>query len=223
MLNRTQINQLPETKRKLLDAGLNLMRLRGFNATTVDDICAKAGVTKGGFFHYFKTKDDLAAAAVTRFHELKARQFADAPFSQLDDPLDRVFGRLDFAEEAAGGTKGLTKGCLVGMLAQELSFTNSDLRALCQEKFERIARTFETDLAEAKAVYAPKAGFDPKSIAMLYLSIVQGSLMLAKASESNRVLIENIEGFRAYLGTLFGRSCGSKMKHPTKVSAESRN
>ena len=65
MSKRSQKTELPETKRKLVDAGVNLMRSRGFNATTVDDVCAAAGVTKGGFFHYFKSKDNLAAAAVT--------------------------------------------------------------------------------------------------------------------------------------------------------------
>ena len=49
MLNRTRPNEVPETKRKLVDAGINLMRARGYSATTVDDICAAAGVTKGGF------------------------------------------------------------------------------------------------------------------------------------------------------------------------------
>ena len=114
--------------------------------------------------------------------------------------------------ESSGGHKGLTKGCLVGMFAQELSLTHPRLRGLCHEKFSWIAKDFETDLAEAKAVYAPGAAFDPKNVGMLYVSIVQGSLMLAKASESNRVLSENIEQFRTYLQTLFGRSRGSTGK-----------
>ena len=222
MSNRAQTSQLPETKRKLVDAGVNLMRNRGFNATTVDDICAAAGVTKGGFFHYFKSKEDLAKAAVIRFHELKSKQFAEAPFRRLADPLDRVFGLLDFAKEASGGAKGLTKGCLIGMFAQELSFTNPELRLVCEDRFARIAKDFETDLVEAKVRYAPRAAFDPKRLAMLYVSIVQGSLMLAKASASNRVLVENLEQFRAYLQFLFGRSRGSLGKQ-TKVSVKSRN
>ena len=213
-------NELPKTKRKLVDAGVNLMRRRGFNATTVDDICTAARVTKGGFFHYFKSKDDLAAAAVTRFHDLKAKQFAEASFRRLADPLERVFARLDFAKESSGGNKGLTKGCLIGMFAQELSLTSPELRSLCQEKFARIARDFENDLAEAKALYAPRARFDPKSLAMFYVSIVQGSLMLAKTSESNLILVENIEQFRSYLQTLFGRSGRSREKQAAKVSAE---
>src|SRR5947209_7289048 len=91
------------------------------------------------------------------------------------------------------------------------------------DRFARIAKDFETDLAEAKALYAPRAAFDPKSLAMLYVSIVQGSLMLAKASESNRVLVENIEQFRAYLQTLFGQSRNSSAKRAAKVSAQAGN
>src|SRR5215471_2459061 len=113
MSNKKMTTELPETKRKLLDAGIASMRVRGFNATTVDDICEAAGVTKGGFFHYFKSKEDLAAAAVMRFDDVRAKESADAPFRRLADPLERVYGRLDFAKEAWGGNKGSSKGCLV--------------------------------------------------------------------------------------------------------------
>ncbi len=202
-INRT--TELPETKRKLVDAGVGLMRKQGFNATTVDDICSAAGVTKGGFFHYFKSKEDIAKAAVVRFRDGKRQDFDSAPFRKLADPLARVYGRLDFAKEASGGGKHLTKGCLIGMFAQELSFTNSELRNACQDSFTRVAADFEKDLAEAKLLHAPKADFNPKNVAMLYVSIIQGSLMLAKTAEANAVLHENIEQFRRYLQTLFGR------------------
>jgi TetR/AcrR family transcriptional regulator, transcriptional repressor for nem operon len=203
-----QTSELPETKRKLLDAGVSLMRQQGYNATTVDDICFAAGVTKGGFFHYFKSKEEVARAAVERFREVKAQNFQDAPFRKLADPLARVYGRLDFAKESTGGDKHLTKGCLLGMFAQELSFTHPKLRSICQESFARMASDFEKDLADAKSLHASKADFDPKNVAMLYVTIIQGSLILAKAAETNAVLHENIEQFRRYLQGLFGRSAG---------------
>jgi TetR/AcrR family transcriptional repressor of nem operon len=203
----SKINQpaeLPETKRKLVAAGVSLMRRQGFNATTVDDICASAGVTKGGFFHYFKSKQDLAKAAIIYFTEGKTQEFQEAPFRKLADPLDRVFGRLDFIREANSGTGRVTRGCLFGMFAQELSFTNPELRVACQESFARVIADFQRDLAEAKSAHLPQVDFDPKSVAMLFVSILQGSLILAKVSEANAVLLENIEQFRAYLQSLFG-------------------
>ena len=204
MLNRTQPIELSETKRKLLDAGIELMRARGYNATTVDDICSTAGVTKGGFFHYFKSKDEIARAALTRFHEGKVKDYEEAPFRKHADPLDRVFGRLDYVEKASGGTGHTTKGCLIGVFAQEMAFANPELRNVCQGFFTKIAEDFSRDLADAKAAYAPKAKFDPKKLAMLYVSVVQGSLMMAKAAGSNEVLRDNIEQFRSYLKSLFG-------------------
>jgi TetR/AcrR family transcriptional regulator, transcriptional repressor for nem operon len=208
MTSTNQISELPETKRRLLDAGVSLMRQQGYNATTVDDICHAAGVTKGGFFHYFKSKEEVAKAAVERFREVKTQSFQDAPFRQLVDPLARVYGRLDFAKESTGDGKHLTKGCLMGVFAQELSFTHPELRSVCQESFTRMAGDFEKDLAEAKSLHSPKANFDPKNVAMLYVTIIQGSLMLAKAAETNAVLHENIEQFRRYLQGLFGQSSG---------------
>src|SRR5271167_651780 len=95
MTTINQTTELPETKRKLVDAGVGLMRKQGFNATTVDDICSAAGVTKGGFFHYFKSKEDIAKAAMARFRDGKRQDFDNAPFRKLADPLDRVYGRLD--------------------------------------------------------------------------------------------------------------------------------
>ena len=52
-----------DSKTKLLDAALKVIRAKGYAAATVEDICSEAGVTKGSFFHHFKTKDDLALSA----------------------------------------------------------------------------------------------------------------------------------------------------------------
>jgi TetR/AcrR family transcriptional repressor of nem operon len=203
MSSQNNTTERSGTRLKLVDAAVMLMRQKGFTATTVDDICAEAHVTKGGFFHYFKSKDHIAKAALERFHEGKVKDFREAPFRLLADPLDRVFGRLDFAKKASGGARRVTKGCLMGMFAQELSFTNPELRGICGDIFVRIAKDFEKDLGEAKAAHPPRIAFEPKSMAMLYVAIIQGSLMLAKAAESNAVLAENIEQLRGYLQTLF--------------------
>ena len=53
-------------KTKILDAALRVINAKGYAATTVDDLCAASDVTKGAFFHHFKSKDDLAVAAAER-------------------------------------------------------------------------------------------------------------------------------------------------------------
>jgi TetR/AcrR family transcriptional repressor of nem operon len=161
-------------------------------------------VTKGGFFHYFKSKDELAGAALAHFYEGKVKDYEDAPFRKLPDPLDRVFGRLDYVESTVGDRNHHTKGCLIGVFVQELAFTNPVLRSACQKFFSKIAEDFGNDLAAAKTAHAPDAAFDPARLAVFYVAIVQGSLLLAKAAENSEVVGANIEQFRSYLRILFG-------------------
>ena len=53
----------PTARTKLLDAALRLIRTKGYAATAIDDLCHAAGVTKGAFFHHFRSKEELAVAA----------------------------------------------------------------------------------------------------------------------------------------------------------------
>src|SRR5438445_9036880 len=86
----------PLTKQKLLDAAQELMLAKGFTATSVDEICDTASLTKGSFFHYFESKEHLGRAVVEHFYAWRRQMFEQAPFHQIKDPLERVFGRIDF-------------------------------------------------------------------------------------------------------------------------------
>jgi TetR/AcrR family transcriptional repressor of nem operon len=195
---RSENSELPETKRHLVDAGVALMRQQGYTATTVEDICAAAGVTKGAFFHYFKSKEDIARAALQRFG--LGQDLHDAPFRKLADPMDRVHGRLEFIMESV---RGESKGCLIGMIAQEMGLTSPEFRELCQGLFLHLANDFAADLAAAKAACAPGADFEPEKVAWLFVAIFQGSSLLAKVSGSNALLLNNIAQFQCYVKFLF--------------------
>src|SRR5437763_17160396 len=79
-------------KTRLLNAALHSIRQKGYAATTVDDICREAGVTKGSFFHHFKSKDDLALAAIEYWEQMTGGLFVSAPYHQAADPVDRLLG-----------------------------------------------------------------------------------------------------------------------------------
>src|ERR1700761_2057344 len=87
----------PETARsRLLNAALRIIRGKGYHATSVDELCAAAGVTKGAFFHHFRSKEDLAVAAAAHWSTTTGELFAVAPYHGFADPLDRVLAYLDF-------------------------------------------------------------------------------------------------------------------------------
>ena len=51
-----------ETRTKIISSAIKLFSIRGFNAASVDDICADAGISKGAFYHHFKSKQELFLA-----------------------------------------------------------------------------------------------------------------------------------------------------------------
>src|ERR1700691_2748060 len=115
---------------KLLDAAISVIREKGYAATSVDELCARAGVTKGAFFHHFPTKDSLAVAAANYWSELSSSLFAAAPYHRFDDPLDRVLGYLDFRKAMLHGEVAEFT-CLAGTLGQEIYETHPDIRYAC--------------------------------------------------------------------------------------------
>jgi AcrR family transcriptional regulator len=84
-----------ETRGKFLAAATDVIRAKGYTATTVDDICAAAGLTKGSFFHHFESKEQLGIAAVEQFNAMATELFGSAPYQAKDDPRDRIFGYID--------------------------------------------------------------------------------------------------------------------------------
>src|SRR5580692_2530182 len=135
-----QLAPKTDARTKLLDAALSVIRTKGYSAASVDEMCAAAGVTKGAFFHHFKSKDELGVAAADHWSEMTGALFADAPYHKHKDPLDRVLAYVDFR-------KALLKGsvpeftCLVGTMVQEIYETNPDIRRACDASISGHAAT----------------------------------------------------------------------------------
>ena len=191
------------TKQKLLDAAQELMLTKGYTDTAVDEICAAAELTKGSFFHYFAGKEDLGREVAERFINKMRENFQAAPFRRKPDPLERVFGYIDFLIEKSRSP--MTKGCLLGTFVQELSQTHPKIRTVCAAGFEGQASSLQQDLEEAKAKYTPRARWNSRSLAEHVIAVAQGAIILAKAKQDRKVMEESLEHVREYLKSIFGK------------------
>jgi TetR/AcrR family transcriptional repressor of nem operon len=209
------------SKAKLLDATIKVVRTKGYNATRIEDVCAEAGVTKGSFFHHFKSKDDLALAALEQWKASAAELFANAPYHLAADPLDRVLAYVDFRKALlTGDLPEFT--CFAGTMVQETYATNPQLRAACESSICGHAKTLETDVEEAILKYGIGDDVTAGSLARHTQCVVQGAFILAKATGSAAAAAESIDHLRRYLTLLFRAPKKSAITRPARNGPERR-
>lgn len=191
-------------KTKLLDAAVYAIRAKGYSGTTVDDICQAAGVTKGGFFHHFESKEDLAVSAAGHFSSMADSLFTAAPFRSLPDPLDRLLGYVDFRKAILQGELP-EYTCLLGTMVQEAYDTHPPIREACDKGISTNAAMVEADIAEAMRKYGIESEWTAQSLALYTQAVLQGAFILAKAKGGPEVAADCIDHLRRYLETLFTR------------------
>lgn len=194
-----------DSRAKFLEAALTVIRSKGYEATTVDDLCAAAGLTKGSFFHHFDSKEELAIEAANHFANMAAELFENAPFRAAGDPLDRVLGYVDLRIALMRGEL-YEYTCLLGTIVQECYATHPALRTACDRHLRSHADELARDLALAKAQYAPSAPWTVESLASHMQAVVQGAFVLAKAQQSSQVAVDCLQHLRRYLELQFGRN-----------------
>jgi TetR/AcrR family transcriptional repressor of nem operon len=186
----------------LLDAAVQIIRTKGLNATTVDDLCARAGVTKGAFFHHFPSKEAMAVAAAEHWSETTGALFSAASYHDHADPVQRILGYLELrAQLIAGAPAEFT--CLVGTMAQEAFETSPNVRDACAASIFGHATTLEADFAEALAAHGVDPAITATSLARHTQTVLQGAFVLSKAANDPAVVIDSISHLRRYLEFLF--------------------
>jgi TetR/AcrR family transcriptional regulator, transcriptional repressor for nem operon len=193
-----------QSKTKLLDAALQVIRTRGYSATTIEDICNAAGVTKGSFFHHFKGKEDLAISAANYWSEMTGGLFEGAPFHAHADPLDRVLGYIDFRKTILQGTLPEFT-CLVGTMVQETFDTAPAIRDACERSISGHAATVALDIAAAMKLHNIQADWTAESLALHTQAVLQGAFILAKAKGTAQIAGDSVDHLRRYVEMLFGK------------------
>ncbi len=181
-------------KDKILEAGQELMLARGYAATTVDEICEAAGVSKGSFYHFFRTKEEVGLAILDRFAARNERVVADGPYHDANDPTQKALELVDHLIAMAGEMWG--DGCLLGTFALDLAETNPIIRNAVSEKFEGVARGLAAGMAPLAAKDRMPDGLSPKELAEHFIVVVEGALILAKAHQDWSYVNRALERFR---------------------------
>jgi TetR/AcrR family transcriptional regulator, transcriptional repressor for nem operon len=192
-----------EARARLIEAARGLVRHKGFAATSVDDLCAAAGVTKGAFFHHFPSKEALGVALVEDWTAMTGAMFAAHPYNSLPDPLDRVFAYIDLRRELLG--QPLPEfSCVAGTTVQEAYESSPPIRAAAGESIRSGFAHVLRHLQEALAAH-PVEGVTAEGLAQQFQVATQGGIILAKALDDPAPARAAFDHLERYLRLLFGR------------------
>jgi len=186
----------PTNRDKLVRAASELLRRKGFVATTVDDICEQAGVTKGAFFHHFAGKEAMAKECLRQWDAMAEGLEAGAAFQRITDPLAKAVGYMEFLIRFFSNPK-IFKSCLAGTTLQEVSQTHPELREAAHACFANAEGRFRVLLESAAASVGAKV--DSAGLAQLWMATLQGSLLLSKGSRDESVIPRSLEHVKAYI------------------------
>ena len=172
-----------ETRAKLLAAGEAAFWEKGFHNTGIQEILAAAGVPKGSFYYYFKSKEDFGIQVV----EAHARAYDNRIDPILEDPsmppLARLRGVFEFLI-ADFTSRDLRYGCLIGNLSQEMADQSDAFRVCLDEIMAGWHRAFTTCLQEAQETGQLCKSLDAEKFANFCLDSWEGAMLRAKLSKS---------------------------------------
>jgi TetR/AcrR family transcriptional repressor of nem operon len=179
-----------DANERLMTAALDLMWEESYGAVTIDDICTRADVKKGSFYYFFKSKADLAVAALEKLWVDEWKPRLDTQFSPSVEPLDRITGYLEgmYARQAEHFKKyGKVLGCPVCSVGSEVSTQEIDVNAKVREIISRKWRYYESAIRDAIAAGLIEPG-DPAKIAQTLGFLIEGAMSQARIMNNAEVL-----------------------------------
>jgi TetR/AcrR family transcriptional repressor of nem operon len=195
------------TREKILDAAQALILERGYSGTTVDDILAAAGVTKGAFFYHFKSKSDLAAALLQRFNANDEQTFNDTRMRAeklSNDPLQQVLIFIGLFEEMFTGLTEPYPGCLFASYVQELQQFDATTQTLIKDSFLRWRELLREKFDAIAKRYPPKIAIDSDDLADAFTVVFEGGFITSKALEEPDLVATQLRLNKRYIELLFG-------------------
>ena len=188
-----------ETRDRILAAATDLIHQRGYKATGVAEIVAASGVPKGSFYFYFASKEELGRVLLQRYREKQREELVRIfPEDAAAIPTIRAFFESAVRMQSDAGCKS---GCLLGNLAAEIT-ESEELRMVLAGTLHDLQQALAGAVTRGQASGELSADFAPEAAADFFLSVFEGSILLAKARRDPQALEAGLSMLARYLETL---------------------
>lgn len=172
-----------DTKTALLEAGMDIMRDKGYTNTGIQEVLSSVGVPKGSFYHYFESKENFAVEVIHHYSQSYTAKLIYFLRDESLQPLDRLkayinAGRDNFLAQ------NCCKGCLIGNLSQEMADQSEELRQVLSQVMGKWRDLFATCIDEGQATGQISKRYSPVELAEAFLSGWEGAIMRAKTTKN---------------------------------------
>lgn len=195
MLGSIFMGRTSDAREKLMEAAVALVWSGSYGGTSVDDICERAGVRKGSFYHFFESKADLAIAGMETAWQ-KRREELDHIFSPVNPPLERIRRACEgmvAKQREIKDTTGRVLGCPLHSLGSEISTWEETLRTKIRDTLAQYHRYFESALRDAHAAGEVSCA-DAAAKARMVMAYCEGLMTQARILNDISVLEEMPDG-----------------------------
>lgn len=194
------------TKERILDTAQALVLEQGFSATSLDKIIQSADLTKGAFFHHFRSKGDLAQTLIERFaaHDfVMFDKFARRADALADDPYQALIVFLKLFEEWLDNLNQPFAGCMFAVYVYESNLFDANVNGFVRESLEHWQRYYEKKFDALIAERPPKLDVSAAELAESIVAFLEGAFILSRASEKPELISRQSRLFRGYIKLLF--------------------
>lgn len=195
-----------ETRERLMDIAEVAILQKGFGATSIDEVIAEAGITKGGFFYHFRDKNQLAHALLTR-HLERDNRILDDIFGRAqeltDDPLHTLLVGLKLMAEMMANLVDGHPGCLVTTYCYNERLFDQDVRELNRQVVLAWRGRFLTMFEAINARYQPREPISPTDLADMVSTLIEGGIAISKVLREPLLLSRQVLLLRAFIRQLY--------------------
>ena len=195
-----------ETKDRLMDIAEKLILSKGFSATSIDELIQEAGITKGGFFYHFESKNALAYALMQRYRENDALLFRglfDRATELTDDPLQQMVIFVKLLAEMMDQLEDLHPGCLVASFTYELHEINEEVRAITKDSVQQWREIFKQQFEKINQQYRMNVSTSSDDLADMLTTVIEGGIILSRALNEPKALPRQLLEYRNYIQLMY--------------------
>ena len=195
-----------DTRKRILDTAQRMILDRGYVGVSVDGLISELGLTKGAFFHHFKSKGELARTLIERYSTEGVELFEEslARAKKLsDDPLQQLLIFIGLYEEIFEGLTEPYPGCLLASYVYEMQQFDEDTRDIINTEFLLSRRELTKLIEEISRTRPPKAEIDPVSLADGFMCLFEGAFVLGKSLQESDTTYQQLRHYKTYIELLF--------------------